>query len=209
MRWRTNSDPPLAWQWAQPGQRRLGNFIKSPTTSQRTPRVTALVTAAVVPPVLYSSTVIEISPTPINNMPIVPPDPCLPPIPTSVLQTYSRDNRNARDSLTARPNLAPSRSMRQVGTSLRSTAESVAGCGDEEAGAPHRSGDGDRRRWKRLPWRRAVSWTGIEVSPRQVCSMLINAVLARTASFVLNGIDYGLDRTYGVWPTHNFPLRAE
>jgi hypothetical protein len=42
----------------------------------------------------------------------------------------------------------------------------VASCGDEEAGVPHRSGGGNRRRWKRVAWRRAVSWTGIEVRVR-------------------------------------------
>ena len=40
---------------------------------------------------------------------------------------------------------------------------SVANGGDEEAGAPRLSGDGNRRGWKRLAWRRAASWTGIEV----------------------------------------------
>jgi hypothetical protein len=40
---------------------------------------------------------------------------------------------------------------------------SVAGCGDEEEGVPHLSGDGNRRGWKRLAWWRAVSWTEIEV----------------------------------------------
>jgi hypothetical protein len=108
----------LGWQWAQPGKRR--KFIKSPTTSQRTPWVTAVVVPLRL--VLYSSTVIEISSTLIHNMPIITPDPCTPPTPTSVPQTYSRDNRNARDSLTARLSLAPSRSMRQVGANLRSTA---------------------------------------------------------------------------------------
>ena len=41
----------------------------------------------------------------------------------------------------------------------------VASCDDEEAeaGVPHRSGDGNRKGWKRLAWRRAVSWTGIDV----------------------------------------------
>jgi len=106
---------PLAW--AQPSKRR--RFIKNPSTSQRTPRITA----AVVP--LYSSTVIEISPTLIHNMPIIPPDPCIPPISTFVPETHSRDNRNARSSLAAclkALNLAPSHSMCQVGASLRSTA---------------------------------------------------------------------------------------
>ena len=40
---------------------------------------------------------------------------------------------------------------------------SVANCGDAEAAVPHRSGDGNRRRWKRLAWRKAVSWKGVEV----------------------------------------------
>ncbi len=78
------------------------------------------VTAAVVP--LYSSTVLDISPTLIHNMPIIPPDPCIPPISTFVLEAHSRANRNARSSLTARLNLAPSRLMCQAGGSLRSPA---------------------------------------------------------------------------------------
>jgi hypothetical protein len=103
---------PLAW--AQLGKRR--GFIKDPSTSQRMPRVTA----AVVP--LYSSTVIEHSPTLIHNMPIIPPVPCIPPVSTFVLETHSRDNRNARSPLTTCLNLAPSRWMCQARASLRSPA---------------------------------------------------------------------------------------
>jgi len=56
----------------------------------------------------------------------------------------------------------------------------VASCGDEEAGIPHRSGDGNRRGWKRLAWRRAVSWTAIEVRGSMTFppGMLINTVVA-------------------------------
>ena len=75
-------------------------------------------TPAVVP--LYSSTVIEISPTLIHNMPIVPPGPYIPPIPTFVPEIHSRDNRNARSSLAACLNLAPYLSMCQA--SLKSLA---------------------------------------------------------------------------------------
>jgi hypothetical protein len=95
---------PLAYSTVNSKLGKRQHFIKNPSTS------------------LYSSTVIE---TLIHNMPIIPPDPCIPPISTFVLEAHSRDNHNARSSLTAFLNLAPSRSMCQARASLRSLAAMI------------------------------------------------------------------------------------